>query len=381
MDKLLDIIKLFFKTPETTVVLFLFLLIFGLILLKYFLLRKIGWIEALVTVLFSLLLLVFTPKHAALKALTLIAYLLILGYSIYSLFIAKVKYSSIINNVNDYMKNVHYDYYLFTNTRDKIVDYSESFVELLQTSADKLRKQQGVKVLMNDFGITTINGKPLDQMTAVSFYYEYKSAKNQGIDYQFSFTKDDEEFQGVIHPVVFRKRVLGRSIFISNNRNKILNELQTGLQSAITAIEDDKLQIDLIFNLLDYANLYYDYQDEVIISSSLAVNQYGLPKEIDYPDYLELIHPHDRDRYSQLIATLSSQTLTVIKYRLMVDCTQNGYLEVEEKAILIKKNYGRVSIVSLGKTAPKVTSEPLLQQATGDVSAAYLELQKLLGDE
>ena len=273
----------------------------------------------------------------------------LLAYAIYDLFFKEGVKRAYLDKANTLIKNAQFDYYYATNEKDIIVDFSESLAELTKLKPHELYDTLGFPTLMSKLYITHINGEEITSTNALRLNSEYeltKESKKSGY-FELTVMENNEEFNllGVVEPVYYKNRFIGRNVYLSKNNKHTLNKLQDSLQFALNTLKDNRSQLYVMMSMIENVVLYYDYNTSTYVMTEVMAKSLGLSqREYNINDFINLIHPSDLQYYQEQSTIISSNEVTRVKYRLKLGM---GYYKVYEDSIYLSKEGKLISIIHL----------------------------------
>lgn len=281
--------------------------------------------------------------------IVLVISLLTLGYSLYDLYLKEGIKQAYNVRTNALLKNAPFDYYIATDSQDFIIDFSESFIELISLEACELYNTLAFQTLISKLFITHINGEEISNANAVRLNYDYMSTKDVNRVAHFELTVQDNgesyDILGVVEPVFFKNKFVGKNIYLSKNNRHTLSKIQDGLKEALQAIQDDRAQLYVMMSMADHVIMYYDYNTSTYVMTEVMAKKLNIQhRELNIEEFISIIHPSDIQRYQEQGTVISAHEVTRIRYRIRLN---KAYYDVVEDAIYLNRDGKLISIIRL----------------------------------
>lgn len=298
------------------------------------------------------------------------------------------------------IKNAPFDYYYATDKKDKIIDFSESFLELSNSEPNELYHTLGLQTLLAQLNILTINGHEFSEPVALKFHYDYmNTAKtNNPAHFYMTLMEKDEEIEclGIVEPIICDKRFVGRNIYLAKSNKETLKKIQEGLNEALNAIRDDRAQLYSMMSMVENVVMYYDYNTSTyVVTESMAKMLNLVQREFSIGEFISMIHPQDLSRYQEQSTIISSIEVSRIKYRLKLG---DKYYPICDDVMYLNRDSNLISIIHLEEynSSTEVPESNILKETQEIVEPKaniedtnYQEkimetlkmLEKVLGDE
>ncbi len=260
----------------------------------------------------------------------------------------------------NYMKENELDFFIQTDHKDRIINYSKTIFKNSNITKKEIYKHTLWKFIFDFFSIVSINKEEYNLEVGSKFLTSYKLANSKHKKYRFELlVKHEDEYInyiGIIEPIVFNNHLIGRNVYIYQDRLEIIENLKTALQTACTELEKSKDQSYILMSLSNEVVLYYDYQSKTYIATeSFCRFTHTKQKEYKFREIYSMIHPDDVNLYSEQARNVNSLMVTKIKYRLNIN---NEYYNVIEDSINVVKDAGLVSIIRIiGKATDKLDKD------------------------
>lgn len=150
-------------------------------------------------------------------------------------------------------------------------------------------------------------------------------------------------YLGIIQPVYYRQKLIGRNIYFYQDRMQVLNDLRSALKQASIDLETSYNFTYIMMSLTDYVGLYFDYNTRTYIATEgfMKFNR-NHQREYTFNQFLDMMHPNDVDSYIEQAATINSIYVTKLKYRMLIN---DDYYYVMEDSININKDADLVSVI------------------------------------
>ena len=276
-------------------------------------------------------------------------------YSLKDLFEKEGIKNAFLNKANNLIKNAQFDYYYASNNKDIIIDFSESFTELTRLTPAELYDTLGFQTILSKLYITHVNGEDITSSIALKLNYDYSEVEftKQTAYFEISVTDNNESFDllGVVEPIFYKNKFIGRNVYFSKNNKHTLNKLQQGLTDAYNVIKDDRAQLYVMMSMMKDVVLYYDYNTTTYIMTETIAKALNLnQREYSINEFVDMIHPNDIQYYQEQSSVIGSLEVTRIKYRLKLGL---GYYYVYEDAMYLNRDGKLISIIHLANYTPK----------------------------
>lgn len=324
-----------------------------LLLLKLFLYTRISFIEYLAIIattgIYFLLKLLFKDLVLLREIVLAVCSGLVLAYSIYDLFYYVGKIKAFNKRVNSLLKNSPFDYFFATNEKDRIFDYSESFLEITDLEDNELYGTLGQQTLLSKLNITSINGQPISQTLFMRFHVDYENSSKVKTPSHFQITIEDKgqelEFLGIIEPIFYRDKFVGRCIYLSKSNEQALKKIEEGLLDALDTIKSDRSQLYAMMSMTENVVMYYDYNTSTYIVTEQMAKMLNLTqREYSIGEFINMIKPTDLASYQENSSIISSVEVTRLKYNLLLG---NQYYPVYDDLMYLNRDSKLISIIHL----------------------------------
>lgn len=324
--------------------------------ISFTLFKKIPLLETLLLVLVIASLFFIPSTHIVVKILYAAILWLICGYSIYDFIKTYHIYSSYEKELNNYLKNNEFDFFVQTDKKDRILGYSNKLLKITKMSGKDIKGIYCWKLLLDYLKVSKINDKNVELNVVSDFLAQFKEANSKHVTYQFTFempklddlTTDEAEVEytnylGIIQPVYYRQKLIGRNIYFYQDRMQVLNDLRSALKQASIDLETSYNFTYIMMSLTDYVGLYFDYNTRTYIATEgfMKFNR-NHQREYTFNQFLDMMHPNDVDSYIEQAATINSIYVTKLKYRMLIN---DDYYYVMEDSININKDADLVSVI------------------------------------
>ncbi len=324
--------------------------------ISFTLFKKIPSLETLLLVLVIASLFFIPSTHIVVKILYAAILWLICGYSIYDFIKTYHIYSSYEKELNNYLKNNEFDFFVQTDKKDRILGYSNKLLKITKMSGKDIKGIYCWKLLLDYLKVSKINDKNVELNVVSDFLAQFKEANSKHVTYQFTFempklddlTTDETEVEytnylGIIQPVYYRQKLIGRNIYFYQDRMQVLNDLRSALKQASIDLETSYNFTYIMMSLTDYVGLYFDYNTRTYIATEgfMKFNR-NHQREYTFNQFLDMMHPNDVDSYIEQAATINSIYVTKLKYRMLIN---DDYYYVMEDSININKDADLVSVI------------------------------------
>ena len=287
------------------------------------------------------------------KMLLLFIYLFVLiflnGYIIYQLLIIKATKKAFFEKANQLIKNAPFDYYLQTDVDDKIIDFSDSFLDLVHLSPDELYNTLGFQTIISELSIININGEKISENRAVRFNYEYNGTKiNNVTKYVELSILENEEIRTlnvIIEPIYLKNKFIGRNLYFTKDNKDTLDKIEKELLNLKEIMLNDRSNVYCMMSLIKNIVMYYDYHSAKYILTENTFKRFNFSKrELSVNEFIALIHPDDILLYQEQSAVITSIEATRITYRLKLG---DNYFVIHDDSMYLNKDANLISLISL----------------------------------
>lgn len=324
--------------------------------ISFTLFKKIPVLETLLLVLVIVSIFFIPSTHIVVEILYAVILWLICGYSIYDFIKIYHIYSSYEKELNNYLKNNEFDFFVQTDKKDRILGYSNKLLKITKMSGKDIKGIYCWKLLLDYLKVSKINDKNVELNVVSDFLAQFKEANSKHVTYQFTFempklddlATDEGEVEysnylGIIQPVYYRQKLIGRNIYFYQDRMQVLNDLRSALKQASIDLETSYNFTYIMMSLTDYVGLYFDYNTRTYIATEgfMKFNR-NHQREYTFNQFLDMMHPNDVDSYIEQAATINSIYVTKLKYRMLIN---DDYYYVMEDSININKDADLVSVI------------------------------------
>ena len=328
--------------------------IMGIVLYK-----KFAFISLPLIIVLSSAIIVLPQFISIPKFVYIISDVLFVGVVVVSVmeFIKNVKKFNKQNYLTNYfLKNVTYDYCFSTNKKDKIVDASDSFLDLVSLDQKDLKKAKGLTTLLSEMKIKKINGRASNEAT-LKFQFDYEKAIEENELYQFDLNvvidNEDVLLKGIIQPIHYKDKFIGRNVYLINDLSATFTSLRSKIIELETELETSNKQTYALMSLTKHAIMYYDYKTSTYVATE-GLNKYleVTQKEFTIEEFFDMIHPDDLASYQEAGAMINSMMPNRTNLRLYIN---KKYYDVYDDSLYLNKDSNLVSIISL-VSDPEVVS-------------------------
>lgn len=325
-------------------------------LITFIVFKKIAFAEISILIAGIVSVLLMPNNHLAIQIIYAVLFWLLAGYSIYDFIITYQIYTAYDRELNNYLKNNEFDFFVQTNQKDLIIGYSNKLPKITKMSGKDIKGVYCWKLLLDYLKITKIEGKDINLATVSDFLAQFKSANSKHVVYSFKFempkvddlVNDEEEpeymnYIGIIQPVYYKKKLIGRNIYFYQDRMQVLDDLRQALKQATADLETSYNFTYMMMSLTDYVGLYFDYNTRTYVATEAFMKfSRTHQREYTFNQFLDMMHPNDVDAYIEQAATINSIYVTKLKYRLLIN---DDYYYVMEDSININKDADLVSVI------------------------------------
>lgn len=341
-----------------------------LFIIQLIIFKKFGFIQVIALTILTCIILIIPNVHIALKIVFAVLYWGIAGYAIFDFINTYRIYNLYDKELNNFLKNNEFDFFIQTDAKEKIVNYSNKLIKITKMNKKDLKGIYCWKLLFDYLRVKRINKKEVNLANISEFLNSFKNANSKHIVYQFDFempkienlVKEDNDetkdlttvhYIGLIQPVYYRQKLIGRNIYFYQDRMQVLNDLRAALKQAALDLETAHNFIYIMMSLTDYVGMFFDYNTRTYVATASFVSFTRThQREYTFNQFMDMMHPDDIDKYIDQSSTINSVSVTRIKYRLLIN---DEYYNVLEDSININKDADLVSVIRiLNKTDEQV---------------------------
>ena len=273
----------------------------------------------------------------------------VLVLSIYDLFNYVNKLNAFHKRTNSLLKNAPFDYYFASDSKDKIFDFNESFVDVTGLEKDEIFGTLGLQTLLAKLQITSINNQPISETLFMRFHVDYENSCNVKTPSHFQMTLvengQEQEFLGIIDPIFQKDKFIGRCVYFSKSNKQALRKIEDGLYDALETIKNDRSQLYVMMSMLENVVMYYDYNTSTYVVTEQMAKLLGLnQREYSIGEFINMIKPTDLPYYQEQSNIISSVEVTRIKYNLDLG---GKYYPVYDDLIYLQRDSKLISIIHL----------------------------------
>lgn len=355
-----EILKIFANPILYLVVAFVIVSLLWIV--KLFVFKKFAIFEFLGLIGSSCLLFFIPTNHIAVTIIVAILYVIFAGYCIYTFIQTYQIYTTYDKAINNFLKNNEFDFFVQTDNHDKIINFSNKLLNITKLTKKDLKGVHCWKLLMDYLKISKINKKELSLNITADFLKQYKDANSKHVIYQFEFempkidelVKDSDDkskdlstirYTGLIQPVYYNKKLIGRNIYFYQDRMQVLHDLRDALKNATVDLQTSYNFNYIMMSLMDYVGLYFDYNTRTYVATEAFMKfSNSHQKEYTFNQFMDLMHPDDVESYIEQASTINSVSVTKIKYRLLIN---DDYYYVMEDSININKDQDLLSVIRI----------------------------------
>lgn len=330
----------------TLLIISIFILVLTILTIKQVKFFQIG--ACLISILAIVL---YVVNHKGyLTILSMVLEVLLVAYAIYMTIITYKTYEIRKTKIQDFLKNSEFEYFIQVDNKNKIIDYSNNILTLTNREKKYISQVKFPEMLFDCLNILTVNGEKYSVNTLSDFKNRFNEASSKVKNYTFTFELEDENnqlllYEGIIQPIYFGQKLIAKNIYISLNRNVVLEKTRGSLFAAITDINDLRKQIYVLMSLTNGVVMYYDFLNKAYIPTE-AFRKYTKieQEEFDFEEFINMMHPEDVKYYYDQTATINSMSSTRLKFRMQFN---NHYYNMVEDSINLEKDNKLVSVVRI----------------------------------
>ncbi len=277
---------------------------------------------------------------------------------------------------NKFLGNSVNDYYFSTNAKDKVIDASESYMDLVSLDLNELRKSKGFPTMLGELKVQKINGRDVTEEIALKLFFEYDKGRGINELYQFDLQvliKDEVVFlKGVVQPIHFKGKFIGRNVYLINDKSATFESLRATINNMTLELEEASKQTYALMSLTKNAIMYFDYKTGTYVATE-AMNNYleVTQKEFTIEEFFDMIHPEDLRSYQEQGSMINSMMATRTKLRLYIN---KKYYDVYDDSLYLNKDSGLVSIISLVSDPELVSVKHVQEVKNADMWASLEEI-------
>lgn len=330
----------------TVLIISIFLLVLTILTIKQ--VKVFQVVSTLVSILSVIL--YATSKKGYLTTLSMVVSVLLVAYAIYRTVITYKVYEIRKTKIQDFLKNSEFEYFIQVNSKNQIIDYSNNILTLTNREKKYISQVKFPEMLFDCLNVLTVNGEKYSINTLSEFKIRFSEASSKVKNYTFNFELEDENnqmmlYEGIIQPIYFGSKLIAKNVYISLNRNTVLEKTRDALFSAITDINDLRKQIYVLMSLTNGVVMYYDFLNKAYIPTE-AFRKFTKTEqeEYDFEEFISMMHPEDVKYYYDQTATINSMSSTRLKFRMQFN---NHYYNMVEDSINLEKDNKLVSVVRI----------------------------------
>lgn len=321
-----------------------------LLTLTIFIIKKINIFQIISTVLSIVSCIIYLTENNFLSILIMIVAVICTIYTIYITIIIFKTNEIRKNKVQDFLKNSEFEYYIQVNQKNQIIDYSNNILALTNREKKYISQVKFPEVLFDCLNVLSVNGEKYSLNTSSTFKISFNEATSKIKNYTFNFEILDEKnqillYEGIVQPVYFGNKIIAKNIYISLNRNTVLEKARNSLIEATTDINDLRKQLYVLMSLTNGVVMYYDFLNKTYIPTE-AFRKFTNTEqeEYDFIDFTKMMHPEDVKYYYDQTATINMSSSTRLKFRMQFS---GRYFNMVEDSIYLEKDNKLVSVVRI----------------------------------
>lgn len=123
-------------------------------LITFIVFKKIAFAEISILIAGIVSVLLMPNNHLAIKIIYAVLFWLLAGYSIYDFIITYQVYTAYDRELNNYLKNNEFDFFVQTNQKDLIIGYSNKLPKITKMSGKDIKGVYCWKLLLDYLKIT-----------------------------------------------------------------------------------------------------------------------------------------------------------------------------------------------------------------------------------
>lgn len=321
-----------------------------LLTLTILIIKKINIFQIISTVLSIASCIIYLTKNNFLSILIMIIAVICTIYTIYITIIIFKTNEIRKNKVQDFLKNSEFEYYIQVNQKNQIIDYSNNILTLTNREKKYISQVKFPEVLFDCLNVLSVNGEKYSLNTSSTFKISFNEATSKIKNYTFNLEILDEKnqtllYEGIVQPVYFGNKIIAKNIYISLNRNIVLEKARNSLIEATTDINDLRKQLYVLMSLTNGVVMYYDFLNKSYIPTEAFKKFTNTEQEeYDFIEFTKMMHPEDVKYYYDQTATINTSSSTRLKFRMQF---AGRYFNMVEDSIYLEKDNKLVSVVRI----------------------------------
>lgn len=321
-----------------------------LLTLTILIIKKINIFQIISTVLSIASCIIYLTKNNFLTILIMIIAVICTIYTIYITIIIFKTNEIRKNKVQDFLKNSEFEYYIQVNPKNQIIDYSNNILTLTNREKKYISQVKFPEVLFDCLNVLSVNGEKYSLNTSSTFKISFNEATSKIKNYTFNLEILDEKnqtllYEGIVQPVYFGNKIIAKNIYISLNRNIVLEKARNSLIEATTDINDLRKQLYVLMSLTNGVVMYYDFLNKSYIPTEAFKKFTNTEQEeYDFIEFTKMMHPEDVKYYYDQTATINTSSSTRLKFRMQF---AGRYFNMVEDSIYLEKDNKLVSVVRI----------------------------------
>lgn len=293
-------------------------------------------------------------EYLVVKIIVVVLCMALAGYMVYDFYFVCKCYQVLNKKTSEYSSNATCDYYFRTDAKDRITDASKSYVALINKNIQEVKKLKGFQTMMTELDIISVNGKEINEEVALTLLYDYEQTLSKIKTYRFTMEVKEEGYIviycGIIQPLYYGRKFLGRNVFLSKDRTSIIDSLREALDDATNRIVNDREQTYTLMSLSDQVIMYYDFNTRTYVATEAFKTFMNLEKkELTIEEFISKIHPDDVNGYEEQGSNINSISVTRMRIRMKFN---DEYYIVYDDSIYLQKDSGLVSVIRLVNPNP-----------------------------
>lgn len=381
----------------------LYSILFGMLLFtvisKTIINKKFDIISLIVLILLTVIIFIKTQTLTLFYVVLLLLYLYLIFINLH---LAKsyIYNRTIKNKVLEHVKSDTSDFYFCTDLNNKILDYSQSFMQLTKLNKTDILKKDGWQILFDEADIKKINGSEFIISNAKVFLAHLDEIVSKYKMYQFDIDirlKDQTEithYIGLAQAIYFKEKKIATAIYLYSDKVSVLTTIKQKLDKTLDSLFNYKNIVQILMSLSEGVCLYFDYQERLYYATQSFKNFMNNDiSSYTFQDVFEMIVAEDKEQYIEQSETINSASVTRIKFKIVLNNV--CYQAIEDSIYLSKDGKEFVSVIHIiGKENSYVTQGVLSTKESIDllteisstpitpvVYAMEDILNKVLGDE
>ncbi|HOI46190.1 MAG TPA: hypothetical protein PLR26_00515 [Bacilli bacterium] len=272
----------------------------------------------------------------------------------------------------DYLKNANVDIYVEVNQRGKIKECNLEFLSIVNLERKDVLGKKLLPLIIDKVDIVTFDGDLFNESVIKALHEKSKNRKKEKNNIQFEIQYRNNEGSLLTYhffeiPIFVGNRYVGKVLVGEKEKSTLLVRAQTALGQLMADVNTAKQQTFALFTLLNEPAFLFDHSSKKYLLSEKIRRVLNMNEsEINFDQYLKMMHPDDIERFVEKSAEVNSRTITKFTYRIKIG---SEYMVFEESSILLDDENSQVSLIRLVKVRKEKAPEPVVEQKHEEVVA------------